>query len=73
MVEVAAGQAADELTGLSYPIEHTLSGLALTSGQPVLVGDAAEADYDTHLSHVLPVGPVMVLPLVGAAESAAHW
>jgi signal transduction histidine kinase len=68
MVEVAAGQAADELTGLSYPIEHTLSGLALTSGHPVLVGDAAEADYDTHLSHVLPVGPVMVLPLVGAAD-----
>ena len=50
MVEVAAGRAADELTGLSYPIEHTLTGLALTSGRPVLVGDADDADYESHLS-----------------------
>jgi signal transduction histidine kinase len=69
MVEVAAGQAADELTGLSYPIEHTLTGLALTSGHPVLVSDAADSDYDSHLSQVLPVGPVMVLPLVGTADT----
>ena len=69
MVEVASGQAADELTGLSYPIDHTLTGLALSSGHPVLVGDAADSDYDSHLSQVLPVGPVMVLPLVGTAET----
>ena len=71
MVEVAAGQAADELTGMSYPIEQTLTGLALTSGHPVLVGDAEDSDYDydSHLSQVLSVGPVMVLPLVGTADT----
>jgi len=69
MVEVAAGRAADELTGMSYPIEHTLTGLALSSGHPVLVGDADDSDYDSHLSEVLPVGPVMVLPLVGTVDT----
>ena len=69
MVEVAAGRAADELTGMSYPIEHTLTGLALSSGHPVLVGDANDSDYESHLSEVLPVGPVMVLPLVGTVDT----
>ena len=69
MVEVAAGRAADELTGMSYPIEHTLTGLALSSGHPVLVGDADDSDYESHLSEVLPVGPVMVLPLVGTVDT----
>ena len=69
MVEVAAGRAADELTGMSYPIEHTLTGLALSSGHPVLVGDADDSDYDSHLSEVLPVGPVMVLPLMGTVDT----
>jgi signal transduction histidine kinase len=69
MVEVAAGRAADELTGMSYPIEHTLTGLALSSGHPVLVGDANDSDHESHLSEVLPVGPVMVLPLVGTVDT----
>jgi two-component system, NarL family, sensor histidine kinase DevS len=69
MVEVAAGRAADELTGMSYPIQHTLTGLALSSGHPVLVGDADDSDYDSHLAEVLPVGPVMVLPLVGTVDT----
>jgi signal transduction histidine kinase len=69
MIEVAAGRAADELTGMSYPIEHTLTGLALSSGHPVLVGDADDSDYDSHLSEVLPVGPVMVIPLVGTVDT----
>jgi signal transduction histidine kinase len=69
MIEVAAGRAADELTGMSYPIEHTLTGLALSSGHPVLVGDADDSDHESHLSEVLPVGPVMVLPLVGTVHT----
>jgi two-component system, NarL family, sensor histidine kinase DevS len=69
MVEVAAGRAVDDLTGMSYPIERTLTGLALTSGHPVLVDDAGDSDYDSHLSDVLPVGPVMVLPLVGTSDT----
>jgi signal transduction histidine kinase len=66
MVEVAAGQRADELTGYSYPIEQSLAGLAFSSGEPILIADAAEEQtIHLHQSEVLPVGPVMVLPLVG--------
>jgi signal transduction histidine kinase len=66
MVEVASGTNADELTGYTYPIENTLAGRAFESGRPVLVGDVTqETKYRVHLSEVLPVGPVMVLPLVG--------
>lgn len=66
MVEVAAGEKAEELTGLTYPVQHTLAGLAFDSGRAVLVGDATEdGKFHVHLSDALPIGPVMVLPLVG--------
>jgi signal transduction histidine kinase len=66
MVEVAAGQRADELTGYSYPVEQSFAGLAFSSGEPILIADAAEEEtIHLHQSEVLPVGPVMVLPLVG--------
>jgi signal transduction histidine kinase len=67
IVEVAAGQGADELTALTTPIAKTLVGQAFTTGQPVLVGDI-EGDHDHlgNLSEVVPVGPVMVVPLGGA-------
>ena len=67
IVEVAAGQGADELTALTFAIENTLVGVAFNSGQPVLVGDINEDPrYTVHLSEVVPVGPVMVLPLGGS-------
>jgi two-component system, NarL family, sensor histidine kinase DevS len=67
MVEVASGRRADELTGYSYPIEKSFAGLAFNSGQPILIADASEDDtIHLHQSEVLPVGPVMVLPLVGS-------
>jgi signal transduction histidine kinase len=67
IVEVAAGEGADELTALTSPIENTLVGVALDSGRPVLVGDIDENQRDmVHLSEVVPVGPVMVLPLGGS-------
>ena len=67
IVEVAAGQGADELTALTFTIENTLVGVAFNSGQPVLVGDIDEDPrYTVHLSKVVPVGPVMVLPLGGS-------
>lgn len=66
MVEVASGMFADEFTGYTYPIENTLVGIAFDSGRPVLVGDVSEdATVHVHLSDLLAVGPVMVLPLVG--------
>ena len=70
IVEVASGQGADELTALTFAIENTLVGLAFNSGQPVLVGDINEdQQYTVHLSQVVPVGPVMVLPLGGSERA----
>ncbi|MDQ1733661.1 MAG: hypothetical protein QOK10_3820 [Pseudonocardiales bacterium] len=67
MVEVAAGDGADRLTGLTYPLEDSVAGLAITSGRPVLIGNVDEQhDYQMHLSKAVPVGPVMVLPLVAS-------
>ncbi|TWP35827.1 GAF domain-containing protein [Leekyejoonella antrihumi] len=66
MVEVATGQHADGLSGYTYPIEHTYASQAFATGRPVLVADDTRSTtFRTHLSTVLPVGPVMVLPLVG--------
>ena len=70
MVEVAAGEGAEELTGYVYPVENTMAGLAFQSGRPVLLGDAtADARFHVHLSEVLRVGPVMVVPLLGTERN----
>jgi signal transduction histidine kinase len=70
VAEVAVGLGADELVGQSYPKVGTLSGLAIRTGRPVLVGDVRqERDYTVHISEVVPVGPVMAIPLVGAQET----
>jgi signal transduction histidine kinase len=70
IVEVAAGEGADELTALTSPIETTLVGLAFDTGQPVLVSDVTEdPTYTVHLSDVVPVGPVMVVPLGAATRT----
>jgi signal transduction histidine kinase len=67
IVEVAAGESADELTALTSPIENTLVGLAFKSGRPVLVADVdSDPRYPVHLSELVAVGPVMVVPLGGA-------
>lgn len=69
VVEVASGEGADALTALTSPIENTLVGLALTSGEPVLVADThADQSYTAPLSEAIPVGPVMVIPLGGPAR-----
>ncbi|MGQ0842876.1 MAG: GAF domain-containing protein [Sporichthyaceae bacterium] len=69
MVEVAAGEGAERLTGFTYPIENTMAGLAFQTGRPVLVGDAAaETLYRVHLTEVIDVGPVMVVPLIGTEK-----
>jgi len=66
LVEVATGEGASELTAATYPMEATLSGLAISTGRPVLVGDITqEQNYTVHLSDVVPVGPVIAIPLGG--------
>ncbi len=67
MVEVATGAGAAQLTALSYPAGNTVSGTVIETGQPVLIADMAdEHDQTVHLSEVVRVGPLMVLPLVGS-------
>jgi two-component system, NarL family, sensor histidine kinase DevS len=69
-VDIAVGDRADELTGATYPVEGTLSGLAISSGRPVMIGDVQqETTYVVQLSTVVPVGPVMAIPLTGARGS----
>jgi signal transduction histidine kinase len=65
MVEVATGAGAEELAAQSYPIGNTVSQLVLDSGQPVLIDDLTGQQQTVHLSEVVAVGPLMVLPLVG--------
>lgn len=65
MVEVATGAGAEELTAQSYPIGNTVSQRVLDSGQPVLIDDLASQQQTVHLSEIVAVGPLMVLPLVG--------
>jgi GAF domain-containing protein len=68
MVEAAAGAGADELTARTTPLEGSLAGVALDSGQPLLVGDIEEDQryVDLRLSEIVPTGPVMVLPFGGS-------
>ena len=67
MVEVASGERAEDFTGMAYPREHTLVGRAFETGRPVLVNDiSAEPGFRVHLANLLSIGPVMVLPLIGA-------
>jgi signal transduction histidine kinase len=70
MVEVAAGEHADELTGYTYAYAGSLAGRAMDSGRPQTVDDAtSQTVTPIHLTEVLPAGPVMALPLAGAART----
>ncbi len=70
MIEVATGAGADQLTAMSYPQGGTLSAHVLETGAPALVEDLmSDQPYSVHLSEVVPVGPLMALPLIGAEGS----
>ncbi|WP_426244419.1 GAF domain-containing protein [Nocardioides sp. LHG3406-4] len=67
MIEVATGEHAEELTAITYAAAGTISGLAIDSGEPILIGDVADApEIRVHLSDVVSVGPVMAIPLIGS-------
>lgn len=66
IVEIATGEGADQLAGVSYPSKQTVSQLVIENGRPVLVGDIRQEQHHTvHLSQVAAIGPLMALPLVG--------
>ncbi len=72
VVEVAVGEGAEELMTSSYPSEGTLTKHVMETGAPVVVDstrDRLPQPLSVHLSSVVPVGPVMVLPLVGTVPA----
>ena len=70
IVEVAAGENAEMLTGFTYPVEGSLVESAVSSGRPMLIADATDdSRFDLHMSQAMPVGPVMALPLIGRATT----
>ncbi len=72
VVEVAVGAGSQELIASAYPIENTLSKHVLETGRAVVVDasrDALPIPGSIFLSSVVPVGPVMALPLVGAKST----
>nr|WP_281380961.1 GAF domain-containing protein [Nocardioides panaciterrulae] len=72
VVEVAVGAGAEELMASSYPSAGTLTKHVLETGTPVVVDstrDRLPQPLSVYLSAVVPVGPVMVLPLVGTVTA----
>jgi signal transduction histidine kinase len=69
-VEVASGALADEIHGYTFPADNTMTKVTLGTGRPVMLADAAgESQYPTYLTRFLDIGPIMVVPLIGAQHS----
>ncbi|XAS75698.1 GAF domain-containing protein [Dermatophilaceae bacterium Sec6.4] len=63
MIEVATGAGADQLTAMTYPTYHTVSGQVMETGLPMLIDDLSDDDQlRVHLSDVVDVGALMALP-----------
>jgi signal transduction histidine kinase len=72
IVEVAVGVGSEELMASYYPIDNTVSQHVLQTGRALVV----DASRDTlplpglvFVRSVVPVGPVMFLPLLGASST----
>jgi len=69
MVEVATGLAADKLTGMSYPIEHSVAATVIDTGAPILIDDIErQSEFTLHMLAAVPVSAVMALPLTGSSK-----
>jgi signal transduction histidine kinase len=69
VIEVAVGEATEELLGRRFAVADTIAGLAVEQQAPVMLRSALEAtDRRSHLTDVIEMGPVMVLPLIGSAD-----
>jgi signal transduction histidine kinase len=68
IVEAAVGDDADDLVGHRFSMSNTISGEAITTGEPILLRSGADASAGvTHLA-VVSDGPIMVVPLVGTGR-----
>ena len=67
LVLAALGEGTERLVDDRFPVAGTLASAVLDSGQPVLLDDANAGRVErSFLAEVGTVGPVMILPLVGA-------
>ena len=67
VVAAAVGDGMQSLRGHTYAKAGTLAGAAIETAESILIADATDSPIPLHLSERLPVGPVMVVPLVGAS------
>ncbi len=64
VIEYATGERADEARGLVLPIPESLSGLVLTTGEPVIVADFSRDERSAPVARdALGLGPAVVVPL----------
>jgi signal transduction histidine kinase len=66
-VEVAVGEGADNLQGLSLPVAGTMAGRVFLSGEPVRVASRNEVSgLAAAVAEAPDLGPMLVLPLLGS-------
>ena len=64
VIEYATGERADEARGLVLPIQGSLSGLVLTTGEPVIVADFSRDERSAQVARdALGLGPAVIVPL----------
>ena len=64
VIEYATGERADEARGLVLAIQESLSGLVLTTGEPVIVADFSRDERSAPVARdALGLGPAVVVPL----------
>jgi signal transduction histidine kinase len=64
VVAAAAGEASDELVGLRFPIEGTVAGEAMTSGQPERVTNMVARGVQLPARAGMEAGTALIVPLV---------
>jgi len=68
-VDVAVGPAAGRLPGTRLPARGTVSGQVLSTGEPMRLADARDADVAVSPHpDVADIGPVLVVPLHGSTR-----
>jgi len=69
IVEVAIGEDADQVLGRRYELAGSLAGRAVAGRAPILIRSPAEMPDDVLVTgSLIEAGPIMVIPLLGAAK-----
>ena len=68
-VEVAVGHGAGRLPGWRVPVQGSLAGRVLSTGQPLRVTHPVDAQLPSVAFGELDVGPVLAVPLLGSRRT----